>query len=391
MMDELRHTQIQAVLNQHGIGAWLGWRPDEIVLTTGYYPQWGVSVCLYPRWGNPILFNPALEPDDRLPAGLDVRHYGWGVSADPWGELVAALQTALRERGLQDEPITFRKVASQSTPCVNSAEEPPLPTNLAQLLEGVSSGGWVEADSALLGLYLTKTPQEVERIRLAHQVAAVGIQAFYEHLTPGTSEAAVAAAVESAIQQQMATRPEVQYARGWAFVQGGANAIYGGTYSRTTGRRLEAGDLVMIELGVCVNGYWADITRTGVTSGAALSPAHQAMFDAVKTAQAAAVQAVGPGVPAKQVDRAARNWISDRGYGRYFLHHTGHHVGFRYHDPGAIINPTSDLILQPGMIVTIEPGVYGAELGSGCRIEDNVLVTETGFEILSDFPRELTV
>lgn len=389
-MDALRHSHIQAVLNQQGVGAWLGWRPDEIVLMTGCYPQWGVSVCLYPRQGSPILFNPVLEPDDRLPAGLEVRQFGWGVAADPWAELVAALRDVLRERGLYDEPVTFRKTASQSSPCVNSAEEPPLPTHLPQLLEGVSSAGWLDADSALLGLYLTKTPQEVERIRLAHQVARAGIQAFYEHLTPGTSEAAVAAAVESAIQNQMAARPEVQFARGWAFVQGGPNAVYGGTYSRTTGRRLEAGELVMIELGVCVNGYWADITRTGATAGAALSPTHQAMFDAVKTAQAAAVHTVAPNVPARQVDQTARDHIAERGYSRYFTHHTGHHVGFRYHDPGAIINPTSDLVLKPGMIVTIEPGVYGAELGSGCRIEDNVLVTETGFEILSNFSRELT-
>jgi Xaa-Pro dipeptidase len=387
-MDSIRHTRIQAMLQAQEAEALLCWRPDELVLTLGYYPQWGTSFCLYPREGTPVLFNPVLEPRDRLPDGVDVREYSWGASADPWGDLIDGIKAALKERGLAGDVIGFIPAAAQSTPPVNSAEGAPIPIDIPPRLMAISAAKDVTA--AFNPLYTLKTPAEVERIKRAHRVAAAGIRAFYASLRPGFSEAEVAAAVEGEISKQMALDESVKFARGWAFVQSGVNAVDGGTFSRTTGKRLEAGELVMIELGVCVNGYYADVTRSGAVSGADLQPIHREMFEAVYEAQAEAVAAVAPDVSGVQVDNVARGIIAARGFGDYFTHHTGHHTGIRYHDPGALVAPGSDLILKPGMVVTIEPGVYGATLGAGCRIEDNVLVTDTGFEILSDFPRELT-
>jgi Xaa-Pro dipeptidase len=282
----------------------------------------------------------------------------------------------------------FIPAAAQSTPPVNSAEGAPIPIDIPPRLMAISAAKDITA--AFNPLYTVKTPTEIERIKRAHRVAAAGIRAFYDSLLPGFSEAEVAAAVEGEITKQMALDGEVKFARGWAFVQSGVNAVDGGTFSRTTGKRLAAGELVMIELGVCVNGYYADVTRSGVVSGADLQPIHREMFEAVYEAQAEAVAAVAPDVSGVQVDSVARGIIAAHGFGDYFKHHTGHHTGIRYHDPGALVAPGSDLVLKPGMVVTIEPGVYGATLGAGCRIEDNVLVTDTGYEILSDFPRELT-
>ena len=123
--------------------------------------------------------------------------------------------------------------------------------------------------------------------------------------------------------------------------------------------------------------------------GKQVGPAHEAIFAAVHEAQSRAVRAVGPGVEAREVDRAARDYLTTCGYGDYFRHHLGHHTGLRYHDPGPVLSPDSQFKLAPGMIVTIEPGVYDASLGTGCRIEDNVLVTGDGFELLSTMPRSL--
>jgi Xaa-Pro aminopeptidase len=83
------------------------------------------------------------------------------------------------------------------------------------------------------------------------------------------------------------------------------------------------------------------------------------------------------------IDALARDKIAAQGLAAFFTHHTGHHVGFRYHDPGFLILPGESAKLEPGMVVTIEPGVYVAERGAGARIEDNVLVTESGHEVLS--------
>jgi Xaa-Pro aminopeptidase len=139
--------------------------------------------------------------------------------------------------------------------------------------------------------------------------------------------------------------------------------------------------LVLIELGTCVNGYWSDLTRTAPVGE--VKPAVEQILNVAAEAQKAAINAAVPGVSAGRVDAAARDSIAGRGFAEFFTHLTGHHVGFRYHDPGFAIVPGEAAQLEPGMIITIEPGVYVRERGAGARIEDNVLVTESGNEILS--------
>jgi Xaa-Pro dipeptidase len=360
-----------------------------LILTTGYYPQWGATFVLFPREGMPVLFNPVGEPHDTLPDGVEVRDYTLATAGDPWMPLVGAMRDALADRGLAGERIAYVPANQQSAPPVNSAEGQPIPPNLSRLLDSVSAADSVDITPGILNLFLLKTTQEVERIRRAQSVAAVGIQAFYAALETGKTEAEVASAVESAVQNTIGRQAGVWFARAWAFIQSGANAIDAGTFSRTTGRKLAAGELVVIECAVCVNGYWADITRTGAVRGRPVDPTHEAVFAAVHEAQSRAVRAVGPGAEAREVDRTARDYLTTCGFGDYFPQHLGHHTGLRYHDPGPVLSPTSQFRLAPGMIVTIEPGVYGASLGTGCRIEDNVLVTEDGFELLSTMPRSL--
>ena len=164
-------------------------------------------------------------------------------------------------------------------------------------------------------------------------------------------------------------------------VQSGPNSADAGRFNRSTARRLEDGDLVLIELATCVNGYWSDLTRTA--SVGSPKPEAASILEIVKGAQRAAINGVRPGISAGDIDAIARDKIAAQGLAAYFTHHTGHHVGFRYHDPGFGILPGVSSVLEPGMIITIEPGVYVPERGAGARIEDNVLVTESGHEILS--------
>ena len=107
------------------------------------------------------------------------------------------------------------------------------------------------------------------------------------------------------------------------------------------------------------------------------------ILDLAKDAQQAAVDGIRPGVSADHIDALARDKIAAQGFSAFFTHHTGHHVGFRYHDPGFVILPGESALLEPGMVITIEPGVYVPERGGGARIEDNVLVTPSGHEVLS--------
>ena len=137
----------------------------------------------------------------------------------------------------------------------------------------------------------------------------------------------------------------------------------------------------MIELATCVNGYWSDLTRTAPVGSPSVEL--DSMLTVVRDAQTAAVEALRPGVSAGYIDAVARDKIAAAGLSDFFPHLTGHHVGYRYHDPGFPIAPAVNATLEPVMVITIEPGVYVTERGGGARIEDDVLVTESGHEVLS--------
>lgn len=377
-----RAERVRGFLRDQQLRAWIAWRPDELVMLAGYLPYWGVSVLIHPLEVDPILFVPAIEPHDHIPAGLHVREYPWGLlgCADPFGMLLHDIRSALKDSLVKPSEVGLVARASRTALPVLAAEQPPMPdsfrTELLQL--GIRSGPALE--SAFFELYLRKSAEEVDAIRTANRVALAGIRAFEESLSPGISEAALAATVESAIQTQTGNGA-VYYARGWAMVQSGANSADAGRFNRSTGRRLQSGDLVLLELATCVNGYWSDLTRTTVLGGA--RPELHAIVAAVQEAQQAAVDAVGPCVSASEIDAIARDHLARQGLSDCFTHHTGHHVGFRYHDPGFIIAPGERRRLEPGMVITIEPGVYSHERGGGARVEDNVLVTESGHEVLS--------
>jgi Xaa-Pro dipeptidase len=263
---------------------------------------------------------------------------------------------------------------------IQAAEQIPIAEDFARQLSALTAKPDAKCQAAFADLYLRKTPEEIDAIRLANRVANVGLQVFFENSQPGIAEAEMAAAVESAIYRQIG-RDGIFHSRGWAMVQSGPNSACAGQFNRSTGRRLENGDLVLIELATCVNGYWSDLTRT--TAVGSLKAEVEQILAVVRDAQQAAVDGVRPGVSAADIDALARDKIAAHGLSSFFTHHTGHHVGFRYHDPGFLILPGESAKLESGMVITIEPGVYVPERGAGARVEDNVLVTESSHDVLS--------
>jgi Xaa-Pro aminopeptidase len=293
---------------------------------------------------------------------------------------VSAVGNELVKAKIKAEDVGMNPSAARTSLPIQAAEQIPMPEGFAGLLSTLSAKTTPACHAAFADLYLRKTPEEIALIRLANQVATIGLQAFFENLQPGISEAEAAAAVESAIYREIG-HDEIFHSRGWAMVQSGPNSACAGRFNRSTGRRLESGDLVLIELVTCVNGYWSDLTRTAAVGSP--KPAVEEILAIAVEAQQAAIDAIRPGVSAGNIDALARDKIAAAGLSSYFTHHTGHQVGFRYHDPGFLILPGESSILEPGMVVTIEPGVYVPERGAGARIEDNVLVTESGHEVLS--------
>ncbi len=377
-----RAQQIRSFLEQNNLRAWIAWRPDELLMLSGYLPAWGVSLLIYFAEAEPLLFVPLLEPRDHIPSGIRVREYPWGDSkcADPYSVLVSAVSDALKQAGAKSDQVGMLSISSRNSLPINSAEHPPLPEDFASHFSSLSTAANAQTRAGFANLYLRKTPEELAAIRLANRVANIGLRAYHDNLQPGISEAEIAAAVESALHCQIG-HDSVFYSRGWAMVQSGPNNAEGGHFNRSTGRQLKDGDLVLIELATCVNGYWSDLSRTEAVGTPSAGVAE--ILALAKDAQQAAVDGVAPGVTAGYVDALARDKIAARGFGSFFTHHTGHHVGFRYHDPGFLIFTDEPAMLEPGMVITIEPGVYVPERGCGARVEDDVLVTEIGHEVLS--------
>lgn len=167
-----------------------------------------------------------------------------------------------------------------------------------------------------------------------------------------------------------------------AFGENGANPHY------STGKAIiKEGDSVILDIGCKKDSYVSDMTRTVFFKKA--SEKSKEVYEIVKEAQLKAIEAVKPGVRFCDVDSAARDYITEKGYGKYFTHRTGHSIGIEVHDFGDVSAVNTDT-LKPGMIFSIEPGIYlSKELG--VRIEDLVMVTEDGCEILNSVTKDLII
>jgi Xaa-Pro aminopeptidase len=201
---------------------------------------------------------------------------------------------------------------------------------------------------------------------------------------PGVAEREVAAAIESALRQAGFERPAFD-----TIVASGPNAAL--PHHRAGDRRIKNGDLVVLDFGGVLDGYCSDLTRT--VSVGPPSEEIRRIYAAVLAAQQAAVAAVGPGVDASTVDRAARAVLEQAGLGEAFGHGTGHGLGLEVHEEPRLSRTSAGTIppprpLQPGMVVTIEPGAYLPGWG-GVRIEDDVAVTSDGRAVLTSVPRQL--
>jgi Xaa-Pro aminopeptidase len=228
-------------------------------------------------------------------------------------------------------------------------------------------------------LRLVKDEGEVARIQAAAAVADAALLAVLPMLHEGPTEADFAIALDSEMRRQGAAGTSFE-----TIVASGPNGAK--PHHRPTRRVVQKGELVVLDFGALVDGYCSDTTRT-VSVGEPAEAAYRRMFDVVREAQQAGVDAVRAGVAAKGVDQACRDVIGAAGWGDRFVHGTGHGVGLDIHEAPAVASTSADT-LAAGHVVTVEPGVYLPEQG-GVRIEDTVLVTTAGCRALTSLPKEL--
>lgn len=243
----------------------------------------------------------------------------------------------------------------------------------AKSLELVSTAGLVEE------LRQVKDEYEIGQIREAIRLAERGFAALRATLTPETSEREAAHDLEHTMRRLGA--------RGVSFepiVAVGARSAL--PHGRPTGEQMSAAGFVLVDWGAeGPTGYRSDLTRLLAT--AKIPPKLEKLYRVVLTAQQRGIDAIRPGARGDEVDAAARKVIEDAGYGKRFGHGLGHGIGLEIHE-GPRLASTSETVLEPGMIVTVEPGIYLPGWG-GIRIEDDVLVTSDGCEVLSNVPNDL--
>ena len=282
----------------------------------------------------------------------------------------------------------------EDTPDLLSVLDPLLPATVAQI--GTEHGtitleqaefikGRCAPETALIDaqplvdrLRLIKSEAEIERLRESARIASCVMQQIQTELRPGLIEAELAAWTEHLMVREGAEGSAFE-----AFMTSGANAWLP---QRVPVRKpIQDGEMILLDMGGVYDGYCSDITRTMTTNS--LAPNQRQLFDSVRRAHQSALDSVRPGVTAEEVDAAARDLLRAEGYGEYFTHLTGHGIGLSAHEK-PIVDEHVATVLEPGMVFTVEPGAYVPGVGAA-RIEDMVLVTDTGYEILTDAPREI--
>jgi Xaa-Pro aminopeptidase len=227
-------------------------------------------------------------------------------------------------------------------------------------------------------LRIIKDSAELECIRASVGLASSLFDRALAQIRPGVSEASVAGEMEFEARRLGAEKMSFD-----TIVSGGLRSAL--PHGRASGQPIPGDGFIIIDWGVILAGYCSDMTRT-VHVGPA-SATHRSMYQTVREAQSASIQAVRPGAEVGEVDQAGREILKKAGYASYFTHSTGHGVGIEIHEAPRLAKGQRQK-LAPGMVVTIEPGIYIPDEG-GVRIEDMVLVTETGHEILTPLPKDL--
>jgi Xaa-Pro aminopeptidase len=340
-----------------GLGALLATPGPDLLYLTGHAPPplERLTLLVVAPGRGPVLLVPLLERPAALasPAADRIEVLGWADGEDPY-TVAAGL--------LPPGPLAVTDQTWAS--------------HLLGLQEAAADRTFIAAGRSMPPLRAVKDEEELSALAKAASAADAAFADIALVTFAGRREAEVAADLADALRRHGHRTAD------FTIVGSGPN---GASPHHEAGERVIAeGDAVVLDFGEQLDGYWSDITRTVFVSEPPEEFAR--VHDVVRRAQQAAFEAVRPGVPAEDVDRAARDVIDDAGYGEWFIHRTGHGIGLELHEPPYIVagNATK---LEAGMTFSIEPGIY-LPGRFGVRIEDIVAVIASGARRLNDAPRE---
>jgi Xaa-Pro dipeptidase len=312
----------------------------------------------------PLFVLPAMEKGQLKSAGWNHEVIGYSDHENPWaliGEAIKKRKTANAEKvALEKEMLSYSRSEA--------------------FLSLFADAEVIDAEEKLNELRVVKDEKEIEILRRAAKMADFGVQTGVDALQEGITEMEVLAKIEFELKKKGIR--EMSFS---TMVLFGEKS--GEPHGNPGSRKLEPGDFVLFDLGVVLDGYCSDITRT--VAFKSVSDKQKEIYETVLQAEKASLEASKPGNRIGDLDSTARKIITDAGYGDYFPHRIGHGMGINVHEFPSMSH-LNDGILKEGMVYTIEPGIYLPEVG-GVRIEDDVLVTADGYETLTTFPKELQI
>jgi Xaa-Pro aminopeptidase len=356
-----RWRWVQEVAVQCGIDALVVTPGADLRYLTGYdaKPLERLTALLLPATGDGFLIVPELERRAALASGVDVEIAAWAETDDPFA-LLADRLTAATRIAVDDHIWGVRLLALQD-----------------RLPHAVFSA----ASELIAPLRAIKQPDEVDALREAAEAIDRVHARMGEWLRPGRTEREVGADIARAIVDEGHV--------GVDFVIVGSGPNGASPHHEVSNRVIEAGDPVVVDIGGTMpSGYCSDSTRNYVAGGAAPA-AYLEAYSVLAAAQEAQRNHARAGVSAESVDGVGRTILADAGYGELFIHRTGHGIGLETHEEPYIV-AGNDTVLQPGMAFSIEPGFY-LDGQYGARIEDIVVATDDGLDVLNQTPRDLVI
>jgi Xaa-Pro dipeptidase len=311
----------------------------------------------------PALVCPNMEVEQVKKTGWNYGIIGYNDTDDPWRKV----QEYMTQRSISVEKLAVE-------------QEHMTVARLHKVQAMFPQAAIASAEDKMFQLRLIKDDEEVSILKEAAKLADFGVEVGIHHLKKGVTEQELVAVIEYELKK-----------KGISQMSFSTMALAGEKTAAPHGKpgldRVKDGDLILFDLGVVLNGYCSDITRT-VAFGS-INDQQQEIYETVLKAQLAAVDICKPGIEIGQIDIAARSIITEKGYGDFFTHRIGHGLGIEVHEYPSM-NETNTMKLQKGMVFTIEPGIYKPQVG-GVRIEDDILVTDSGVELLTSYPKDLQI
>jgi Xaa-Pro aminopeptidase len=387
-IDQEKLRRVREMMERHDLDAIVARAPDNVLYLTNYWTMKGYDLVIFPREGDATLLviEPQFKEAQRTAWNKDVRPFRFYHPQDPRAPMIRAVDMAvevLRERKLPRR--VGIELSQTSQICDRMVGEPTVYWQGFYESFRAACQEIVDAAPLLAEVRMIKTPQEIERMRLANELAAIGMEYTRKHIKPGMKESEVAAMIEGHIHAVgVGYKGKVEMARAFTLVWSGTGIA---TFTATSHRAVIENEPTLFEIWVCADGYWTDLTKN--ICPAKLTPAYNKLLDQLLKVFSDSVACVRDGAPLGEIDRVIRKGIDAAGYPGQPSHPVAHGVGARAHEP-PYSHQAAPGAMKAGMVLAIEPGAYW-EGGGGLRLEDNFLVTANGCEKLCSYPDDFRI